>query len=70
MGGLGETDAFEIIGAGGVAYQIEVNAFWDDEPGGAIRVLGSVDDGGFLTSFRPVSDGFLVDADGAVEMGE
>jgi hypothetical protein len=65
---IGETDAFEILGPGGVAFQVEVNAFRDDEPGGTIRVLGSIDDGGFLSSFRPMSDGFLVDADGAVEM--
>jgi hypothetical protein len=67
---IGETEAFEVEGPGGVADQVEVNAFWDHEPGGTIRVLASIDDGGFRTSFRPVVDGFLVDADGAVDMAD
>lgn len=67
---IGETDAFEVEGPGSVSYQVEVNAFWDDEPGGTIRVLGSIDDGGLLSSFSPVADGFLVDAAGAVAMAD
>lgn len=31
----------EGIAADGTAYQIEFQAFWDDRPGGAIRVHGS-----------------------------
>ena len=65
---IGETDAFEIGDGGERDYQVEVNAFWDDQPGGTIRVVGSIDDGGFLTSFKPVTDGFLVAADGTVDM--
>lgn len=67
---IGETDAYEVEGPGHVSYQVEVNAFWDDEPGGTIRVVGSIDDGGFLSSFSPVTDGFLVDAEGTVEMAD
>jgi hypothetical protein len=51
-----------------VSYQVEVNAYWDAEPGGTIRVIGAIDDGGFRSSFSPLTDGFLLSADGAVDM--
>jgi len=49
----------EIRGASGKAYHVELQFFWDDEPGGTIRVLGSVDDGG-LRAFLPVTQSVLV----------
>ena len=65
---IGDVDAYGIEGASSVEYQIEVSAHWDAEPGGTIRVIGSIDDGGFWCAFRPVADGFLIDADGTVDM--
>ena len=65
---IGQVEAYSIEGAGGVSYQIEVDAHWDGEPGATIRVLGSIDDGGFRSSFRPMTDGFLVDTAGVIEM--
>ena len=53
----------EITGPPGVRYQFEIQVFWDAKPGGVVRVLGSIDDGG-LRAFAPVSDGFLMRADG------
>ena len=44
---------------GGVTYQIEIEAFWDSEPGGDIRVLGSIDDGGWR-AFAPLCDDFIL----------
>jgi hypothetical protein len=70
VGLIGETDAYALSGPSGVEYQVEVNAFWDHQPGGTIRVLGAVDDGSFRSSFRPLTDGFLVHVDGSVEMAE
>lgn len=67
---MGQVEVYSVEGAGGVAYQIEVDAHWDGEPGGTIRVLGSIEDGGFRSSFRPMTDGFLVDAAGAIEMAD
>jgi hypothetical protein len=43
-------------------YQIEINTFWDDKPDGDIRVIGSIDDGGFR-SFLPQSSDFIMDKD-------
>jgi hypothetical protein len=52
-------EADEIQGASGATYQIEIQFFWDDQPGGAIRIIGSIDDGG-LRAFFPLTDSFLV----------
>jgi hypothetical protein len=45
------------------SYQIEVQFFWDDRPGGNIRVMGSVDDGGWR-AFVPLTRSFIKAADG------
>jgi hypothetical protein len=47
----------------GGKYQIELQAFWDDQPDGNIRVLGSIDDGGMQSIF-PLSSDFIVSPDG------
>ena len=41
-------------------YNIEVEILWDGQPGGTIRVLGSIDDGGVRT-LLPLTESFLVD---------
>ena len=70
IGLVGQVEAYSIDGPTGVAYQVEVEAHWDGAPGGTIRVLGSIDDGGFRTSFSPTTDGFLMDTDGVMDMAE
>jgi hypothetical protein len=46
---------------GGIEYQIEIEVFWDDPriPGGNLRVVASIDDGGLLSSFRPITHDFI-----------
>lgn len=51
-------------GADGRTYQIEIEAEWDDQPGGAVRVVGAIDDGSFRP-FLPLSDEFIVAPDGS-----
>ena len=53
----------ELVAASGARYQIEVQVFWDDAPGGALRVLGGIHDGGWR-AFAPLCDDFLVSPDG------
>jgi len=53
----------EVSGLSGVKYQIDIRPIWDDRPGGVIRVLGLVDDGG-VRAFFPLSDDFLIAPDG------
>jgi len=37
---LKEQDCFETRGPSGVSYQVEIEAVWDDRPGGNLRVFG------------------------------
>ena len=37
----------EMRGPSGATYQVEVQLFWDDQPNGELRVMGSIDDGGW-----------------------
>jgi len=55
--------ALEVKDADGREYQVEIEAFWDGSPGGSVRVLFSIDDGGW-SAFSPVCDSFLIVADG------
>ena len=50
---------FEVRGASGTTYQVEVQFFWDDKPRGVVRVVGSIDDGG-IRAFVPLTQTFLV----------
>ena len=46
---------------GGTEYQIEIEIFWGDPrtPHGNLRVMASIDDGGLLSSFRPITHDFI-----------
>lgn len=58
---IGNTQTLEVLASSGATYQIEVEAMWDDpkKPNDALRVLGSIDDGG-IRAFLPLTDSFLV----------
>ena len=45
-------------GPSGAQYQIEILIMWDSTPNGAIRILGSIDDGGWR-AFVPLTDSIL-----------
>ncbi len=49
------------LGASGVEYQVEIVALWDDpsKPGGNLRVIVSIDDGGLTSSFKPLTADFV-----------
>ncbi len=51
-------------GPDGEKYQIETQAFWDTKKGGNIRVMVSVDDGGW-TSIKPSSGDFIISPAGS-----
>ncbi len=55
-------DSLEVLerqGETGVDYQLELNVLWDHKPGGLIRILGSIDDGG-LRAFFPLTESRLI----------
>ena len=60
---LGKPEVIQLQGASGATYQVEVEVHWDDRPGGAVRVLGSIDDGGWR-AFKLLCDDFIVAPDG------
>jgi hypothetical protein len=60
---LGKPQVAELHGASGKTYQVEVEVYWDQQPGGAIRVLGAIDDGGWR-AFKPLSEDFILAPDG------
>ena len=65
---LDEQDTFEIKGDSGKEYQIEIDARWYDEQGGALQICGGIDDG-WLTAYINVSpflQSFIVNPDGTV----
>jgi len=59
----GKPQVAELRGDSGGRYQVEVEVFWDDRPGGALRVRGSIDDGGWR-ALRPLCDDFILAPDG------
>ena len=61
--GVGQSHRFEETAASGTRYQGEVQVFWDDKPEGAIRVMASIDDGGWR-AFVPLTDDFILAPDG------
>ena len=56
---VGEVVARDVPRSAGTTYQLELQIFWDDRPGGPLRLLGSVDDGG-LRSFVPLTSSRIV----------
>jgi hypothetical protein len=56
-------DTFEVVAESGTRYQIEIQAFWDDEKKKNLRVIGSIDDGG-IRAFFPMTDDFIITRDG------
>lgn len=59
----GEPDILERKSSAGVDYQFEMQAFWDDQRDGPIRVLVAIDGPG-LPSFSPITDDFIIAPDG------
>jgi len=60
---LGKPEVTSLRRASGVTYEVEVTVHWDGRPGGALRVVGSIDDGGWR-ALRPLCDDFILAADG------
>jgi hypothetical protein len=61
-------EAVKVTGPSGRVYQIEVQMIWDGKPNGDVRVLGSIDDGGWR-AFLPLTETLLIQRDAAGEHG-
>lgn len=56
----------ETEGQSGARYQIEYQSVWDFEPGGNLRIIASIDDGGLVSAMLPVCLDFLVTPEGKI----
>lgn len=54
----------EVRGASGIRYYLEVESFWDGKPGGNIRLIAAIDDGG-IRALRPLTRDFIKAPDGS-----
>jgi hypothetical protein len=55
---------YERSAASAAKYQVGIQFLWDDRPGGNIRVMGLIDDGGWR-AFLPLTRSFIKSADGS-----
>jgi hypothetical protein len=62
---LDENEVEEIVGDSGVTYQAETHAMWETGQPPALLVMIGVDDGGFRSSFTPVTQSFITTGDGS-----
>ena len=61
---VGSVEVEERRGQAGTPYQLEFEFVWDARPGGNVRVIGGIDDGG-LRAFFPLTDAFIKAPDGS-----
>jgi hypothetical protein len=61
---LDRQEVAEVIGPSGSSYQLEFQGVWDAGPRSVLRVIGSVDAGGWR-ALAPITDDFLVTPDGS-----
>lgn len=61
---VGQEINTEVRGQSGVTYQVEIRVFRDDGPEENLRVLGSIDDGGWR-AFIPLTDSFILAPNGS-----
>lgn len=61
---LRQPDCEQITADSGAEYQVEIEAFWDDESAGHLRLVASIDGGGWR-ALVPTTGGFIVAPDGS-----
>lgn len=59
-----QPETLTVMGDSGTKYGLEFEVVWDHEPGKDLRVIGSIDDGGWR-AFCPLSDDFIMRNDGS-----
>jgi hypothetical protein len=59
-------DCVTVYGVDGTWYQIEFEAVWDSVPEGDLRIIASIDDGGFFSALRPLSSSFIITREGDI----
>jgi len=62
---INHPDVKNVVSDSGENYQIEVNVFWDSKPDGNLRIMASIDDGGWR-AFVPLTDSLIMKPDGTL----
>jgi len=62
---INQTEVKNMQSESGVSYQIELNVFWDSQPGKDLRIMGSIDDGGWR-EFLPLTESLIMKPDGTL----
>jgi hypothetical protein len=60
-----QSDMKSVVGESGANYQIEFDVFWDSKPDGNLRIMASIDDGGWR-AFFPLTDSLIIKPDGTL----
>ncbi len=60
-----QTDVKNVVGESGANYQIEFDVIWDSKPDGNLRIMASIDDGGWR-AFFPLTDSLIMKPDGTL----
>ena len=59
------TDVKNVTGESGANYQIEIDVLWDSKHGKNLRIIGSIDDGGWR-AFLPLTESLIMRPDGTL----
>jgi hypothetical protein len=63
VGLVGTPQTSEVAAPSGTKYQLEIQALWDDQPNGVLRLVGAIDDRGARASL-PLTESFLLSPSG------
>jgi hypothetical protein len=58
---VGHVKRVEFTSPGGIWYQATIEPVWDDKPGGTLRVLIALDDGG-VGAYHPLTESLLIES--------
>jgi hypothetical protein len=61
---IGRPETKLVVGEDGISYQVEIEAIWDIARAEDVRVMVSVDDGGW-SAIKPLTQDFVMRADGS-----
>ena len=62
---INHAEVIDVRGESGVYYQIELNMYWDSKADGNLRIMASIDDGGWR-AFSPLTDSLIMKPDGTL----
>jgi hypothetical protein len=62
---INQDDVKTLKGPSGITYQIETSVLWDAKPNGNLRIVASIDDGGWR-ALVPLTDSLIMKPDGTL----